>query len=253
MDCEANPLDDKSFRAKCKATLDAEGALVLPNFLTPQTIVAIQEEGAKYQKLAYYTKDDHNIYLTPTDANYPLDHPRNRLIASSKGCITDDQIPHNSLLRTLYSSGQFKTFLSAILEESALYSYADTLASINMHYACDGQELGWHYDNSSFAITLLIQKPEAGGQFEYVTDVRDADADDMNFELSGQVLDGHITPQRLEMNPGSLVLFRGKNSMHRVTPTEGDRVRMLVVLAYNTEPDVSLSESARLTFFGRLR
>jgi len=40
--------------------------------------------------------------------------------------------------------------------------------------------------------------------------------------------------------------------MHRVTPTEGDKTRMLVVLAYNTEPNISLSESARMTFFGRL-
>ena len=40
--------------------------------------------------------------------------------------------------------------------------------------------------------------------------------------------------------------------MHRVTPVRGGATRMLAVLAYNTEPGVSLSESARLTFYGRL-
>ena len=40
--------------------------------------------------------------------------------------------------------------------------------------------------------------------------------------------------------------------MHRVTPTEGHTTRMLVVLAYNSEPGVALSESARMTFYGRL-
>ena len=54
------------------------------------------------------------------------------------------------------------------------------------------------------------------------------------------------------MENGSLVLFRGKNAIHRVTPTEGDLTRVLSVLAYNSEPDVKLSESARMTFFGKL-
>jgi len=50
-----------------------------------------------------------------------------------------------------------------------------------------------------------------------------------------------------------LILFRGKNSIHRVTPTKGARERILVVLAYNSKPGISLSESARMTFFGRLQ
>jgi len=124
---------------------------------------------------------------------------------------------------------------------------------INLHYANRGQELGWHFDNSSFAITLLIQKPDAGSQFEYVTNLRDADAGDMNFAGVGDVLDGTTTPDVLAMEPGTLVLFRGRNAIHRVSPNESDKTRMLAVLAYNTEPDVSLSESARMTFYGRLR
>ena len=36
-------------------------------------------------------------------------------------------------------------------------------------------------------------------------------------------------------------------------PVLGDRERIQVVLAYNTEPGVALSEQARLTFFGRVQ
>jgi len=126
------------------------------------------------------------------------------------------------------------------------------LSSINLHYAAAGQELGWHFDNSSFAITLLVQKPQAGAIFEYVKDVRNADANEMNYEKTGNILDGVEAVQSLELDPGALVLFRGRNSMHRVTPTIGDITRMLVVLAYNTEPGIALSESARMTFYGRL-
>jgi len=55
------------------------------------------------------------------------------------------------------------------------------------------------------------------------------------------------------MEPGALVLFRGRNSMHRVTPTKGKTTRMLVVLAYNTEAGITLSDSAKQTFYGRLK
>jgi len=252
VDVENNPLHDQAFRAHCKELLDAEGALVLPGFLREQVITSVQQEAAKQQSLAYYTQDKHNIYLTPPNPSYPRDHPRNRNITSTKGCITHDQVPKQSALRALYNSIDFKTFLCAVLGEDALYEYADALASINVHYASHGQELGWHYDNSAFAITLLIQAPEAGGQFEYVPNVRHAESADMNFEMSSQVLDGAIKPKQLTIDAGSLVLFRGRNSMHRVTPTQGETVRMLVVLAYNTEPNIALSESARMTFFGRL-
>jgi hypothetical protein len=249
---EQHPLPDDHYRAKCKRTLDESGVLVVRNFLRPTAIASIQREAEENQHLAYYTLNKHNIYLTTPDPEYPANHPRNREVSSSKGCITTDQIPAGSALHTLYDAPEFRAFLCAVLDKEELHEYADPLSSINLHYANEGQELGWHFDNSSFAITLMIQSPESGGAFEYVKDVRDADSGDMNYELSEQVLDGEAPTKTLSMEAGALVLFRGRNSMHRVTPVKGYRTRMLAVLAYNTEPGISLSESARLTFFGRL-
>lgn len=253
LDMHKYPLDCHEFRKQCKQTLDRSGALVLHKFLSPDAIESIRADGEENQHLAYYTVNDHNLYLKPDDPDLAAEHPRNRKVCSSKGCITTDQIPADSALRILHDAPEFRDFLCAVLGESELHEYADTMSSINLHYASDGQELGWHFDNSSFAITLMIQNPDGGGEFEYVKDVRDADRGEMNYELSGKVLDGEVATQSLTMDAGALVLFRGRNSMHRVTPTLGDRTRMLVVLAYNTEPGVSLSESARMTFYGRLR
>ena len=47
------------------------------------------------------------------------------------------------------------------------------------------------------------------------------------------------------------MVFRGRNAIHRVTPTSGATTRLLVVFAYNDEPGVALSDSALETFFGR--
>ncbi len=246
------PIDSGDFRNDCKTKLDNSGALVLPGFLQKQAVDLIKKEGADHQHLAYFTQSAHNVYLSPADSNFDAEHPRNRKVVSSKGCITTDQIPQNSALTSLYQAQSFRDFLCAVLSVDALHEYADPLSSINLHYASEGQELGWHFDNSSFAITLLIQPPESGGEFEYVKDLRNAETNDMNYDGVAAVLDGDTVPEKLHLTAGTLSLFRGRNSMHRVTPTTGNQTRMLVVLAYNTEPGISLSESARKTFYGRL-
>ncbi len=245
-------ISDHGFQAECKAQLDKHGVLVVPDFLTQQAVESLVHEGEAHHDKAFFTSGDHNAYLKPSDSTFDANHPRNRTVTSSKGCITTDQIPDRSVLHTLYGDEQFKGFLCNVLDEQALHEYADPLSSINLHYASEGQELGWHFDNSSFAITLLVQKPTGGGVFEFVKNVRDADKGDMNYDEVGRILDGTQTVETLSMDPGCLVLFRGRNSLHRVTPTIGDVCRMLVVLAYNSEPGVSLSESARMTFYGRL-
>lgn len=252
LNLSAHPITDADYTARCQQQLAASGALVLRGFLTPAALAAIKQEGEENQHLAFYASSQHNVYLQKPDAAWPADHPRNRQVVSSKGCITDEEIPANSALRTLYDSEAFKAFLCGVLEEQQLFPYADRLSSINLHYAHTGQELGWHFDNSSFAITLLLQKPQAGGVFEYVSHLRNAEAGEMNFSGVAAVLDGQHPVERLAIEPGDLVLFRGRNALHRVTPTEGETTRMLVVLAYNAQPDIALSESARMTFYGRL-
>jgi hypothetical protein len=51
--------------------------------------------------------------------------------------------------------------------------------------------------------------------------------------------------------PGDLLLFRGHQSMHRVTPVRGDTARMLTVLSFDLVPGKMLNEYTRLKFYGR--
>jgi hypothetical protein len=251
IDTEKHPVLDQEFRAKCKDTLDQTGVLILRKFLRTPAIATIYQEALNGCDKAYFCTQSHNVYLTEADPDFASDHPRNREVISSKGCICDDIIAAQSPLRHLYNSEDFKFFLRTILGEQALYEYADPLSSINLHYAKPGQELGWHFDNSSFAITLMIKAPKKGGQFEYVSEMRNSEQGEMNFDGVGAVLDGKTPVETLNQEPGTLVLFRGRDAIHRVAPVEGGN-RILVVLAYNTEPGIALSEAARQTFFGRL-
>jgi len=252
VDLDRYPIETEAFGSTSAATLDATGVLVLEGFIRPAALAEMLAEAEAGQDQAYFCTQSHSVYLTPPDTAFGADHPANRQVESSKGCICDDVVPAASPLRALYDDTEFRNFVKQATGEEALHPYADPLSSINIHYARRGQELGWHFDNSSFAITLLIQKPEAGSRFEYIKDLRDADAGEMNYNGVGALLDGAVQPEVLQMEPGTLVLFRGRNSIHRVSPNESDRTRMLAVLAYNSEPGVSLSENARMTFYGRL-
>lgn len=252
VDLERFALGDAAFIAACRATLDRDGVLVLPDFLRAGALAAAHAESVAKQDRAYFCAQNHSVYLTPHNAEFADEHPANRQVVSSKGCICDDDVAQDSALRLLYDAPEFRAFVAGTTGQAALHPYADTLSSINVHYAGRGQELGWHFDYSSFAITLLIQKPEAGSRFEFIKDLRDAEAGRMNYEGVADLLEGRVQPDVLTMEAGTLVLFRGRNSIHRVSPNESDKMRMLAVLAYNAEAGVSLSENVRMTFYGRL-
>jgi len=243
-------IDDPDYAVRCRDRLDRRGALVLEQFLTPEALDAIRAEADGREDEAFYTVDTHNVFLTPPDPSLPDGHVYNRQILSSKGCLADDQIAEDSRLRQLYESPLLRRFLCRVLGVETLHEYADELSSINVHFHRDGQELGWHFDNSSFAVTLLIQAPIEGGRFEYVTDLRDAG--ERNPAVVEAALDHDEGVETLDFAPGDLVIFRGRDSMHRVTPSRGRKTRILVVFAYNTEPGIGLSDPAKETFYGRV-
>ena len=246
------PLDSIDFTNQCRQKLSEEGVLLIPHFLQSEALRQTIKEAEAQTHLAYFTKKTHNVYLSEPDASLPETHVFNRQVKSSKGCITTDQIKSESGLHVIYNNFLFKKFIAHVVQEESIYPYADSLSGINIHYASEGEELGWHFDNSSFAITLLLQAPKEGGVFQYVRDLRNSNSEDMNFNGVETVLNNEVPVKNLNMEEGTLVLFRGLNSMHRVTPTIGNKTRILVVLAYNNKPGVSLSETARMTFFGRL-
>jgi len=99
LDLARYPLEDSSFILQCKETINREGCLVLPNFLAEAAIKIIAQESNNNKNKAYYCEQEHSVYIAPSDENYPSNHPRNQLVISTKGCITDDQISENSHLK----------------------------------------------------------------------------------------------------------------------------------------------------------
>lgn len=235
-----------------RGALAHDGACVLPDFLRPEAVHQCRAELEGRIGAAYYCSKTHNPYLIDSDDSLPADHPRNSPQVSDLGALADDQIPDGSLLRSLYLDERMRAFVAALLEVPQLYPYADPLGSLNLNVFQSGQQLGWHFDNAEWALTLMLQSAEAGGVYEYAPNIRSED--EAHYAAVGEVLEGRSDAvKRLSMGPGALVLFRGRHSIHRVTPVEGSRARLVAVLSYSVEPGVMLTEYNRKLFYGRMQ
>jgi hypothetical protein len=110
--------------------------------------------------------------------------------------------------------------------------------------------LNWHFDRSEFTTTLLLQAPDDGGSFQYRRDLR-SDGDP-NYDGVAALVRGEDPDVRtLALTAGTLNVFKGKNTAHRVTPVVGERDRVIAVLSYYEQPDVMFSKEERVGFYGR--
>ena len=242
----------EEYLKKCKNSLRNNSILQLNNFLLPDSLKKIQNESQILHSKAYYCSQNHTVLLTKKDHKMGNLDPCNIEVISDKGCVPHDLIPKSSDLNTLYQSKHFKFFLKNVFGIKKIFPYNDKLSSINYNYYEKKQQLGWHFDNASFAITLMIQSPESGGIFQYINKGRDYENNFIDKDLIGKVLKNNYPVNELSVEPGTLVLFYGRNYLHRVTPVKSEKSRILVTLNYNLEEGVELSKNARLTFFGRI-
>lgn len=240
-----------AFLADCRRRFQTDGALALEKFVLPEALASMRAEASAVAAAAFVGEKHHNVYLIDDDPRLAPEHPRNRVERTQISTVADDLIPGGARLRALYDWPEFRAFVAEVLGLGAVHPYADPLASLNVTVGRPGEQLGWHFDNSDFAITLQLQAAESGGEFEYVPNIRSED--DLGFSEVERVLDdAHDGVRTLSITPGTLVVFRGRHSLHRVTPIAGSTPRMMAVLSYDSRPGAMLTEATRLKFYGRV-
>ncbi len=187
----------------------------------------------------------------PDETAWPEAHPRRRWARSSVHTLGYDQLPRSSTLRRLYESAELLAFLEAVLGRGPLFRYADPIGALNIAVMVDGDELSWHFDQTDFVVSIAIQSSDRGGDFENVAHVR-TDGDE-RYDAVTAVLDEHPSAEAVvePMTPGTLMLFEGRRSLHRVTPITGATPRYVGLLGYDTKPDTTSSELLRLVRYGR--
>jgi hypothetical protein len=199
----------------------------------------------------FHFRENHTVYFKPQEDGVDSGHPLRRLMKTEKDTVAYADIPADNVIRNIYESDEVLSFIRDVLGLDTLYRHADPLAALNLQGFTTGQQLGWHFDRSDFSVTLSLQAASAGGDFEYVRMLRNKDDD--CYDAVRQFLDDPQTQtiEVLPQVPGTLTLFRGRYSLHRVTPVLGDRLRLNAVFAYVDQPNVEFSAYARQLFYGR--
>jgi len=256
LDLDRYPLQDlhqpraRTLIEKCRSELAAQGMFNLEGFVRPQALERITDElKPVFTDGAFTHRRSHNIYFQEDIPGLPAGHPALGRFETINHTVCADQIP-DSLICAIYEWPQFIRFLAAAVGKPRLYAMADPLARANVLTYHHGEALNWHFDRSEFTTTLLLQAPESGGRFQYRRDLRTES--DPNYDQVAQLVSGADNEvQTLELSPGTLNIFKGRYTAHRVTPVVGETERMVAVFCYYERPGVAFSTDEQIGFYGR--
>ncbi|MDE0347217.1 MAG: 2OG-Fe(II) oxygenase [Boseongicola sp.] len=256
LDLETYPIDRpdsdecKALLRRCRADLAAHGMCNLEGFLKPEIAQAAADDLKPTMASDGFTHSrTHNIYFKKDLPDLAPDHPALTRFQTVNHTLCADQLRTNPVTE-IYAWPPLMDFLAKTTGKRALYAMDDPLARINVMAYYEGETLNWHFDRSEFTTTLLLQAPEAGGDFEYRTDLRTAD--NPNYDGVARLLRAEDPDlQVVTPTPGTLNVFRGINTPHRVSKIRGSRERIIAVFSYYDRPGVTFSDEERIGFYGR--
>lgn len=247
-------LDDPRTReivAAGRASLAERGVVALDGFLRPDAVARVAADALAAQADANLQDSAGTAYLTAPDPTFPEGHPRRIVQRSKTWVIAYDLVPADDPVRALFEWDGLTAFLAALLDRSPLYRMADPLGALNLTVMEQGHVQGWHYDSTDFVVSLAIRSSDGGGEFECAQDIRDAD--DEHYDDVARVMAGTADDivRVYPMTPGTLMVFMGRHSIHRVAPVTGTTSRIVGLLGYDTRPDTNSSDGLKLARYGR--
>ncbi len=230
--------------------LAASGYAELPGFLNSRGVSELVADAEAMTCRAYASGGPGTAYLERPDLDLADDHPRRWTGRFSLRAVPYDLIPLSSPLRRLYEWEPLTNLVSAVLGRGTLHRYSDPFGALNLAVMGEGDELQWHFDQTDFVVSLAIQTAQEGGNFDVAPLIRSSH--DEHYREVAAVLDGDTAGVRtIAMNPGTLLVFEGRNSLHRVSPISGSRLRHVGLFAYDTKAGTTGSELLRMSRYGR--
>lgn len=222
--------------AEARSAMATKGCFRMSDFVRPSAVAAMRREAVELLPLAFWSAQSHNPYFGQDDPSLPSDHPRRTFQHRESGFINSDILQTESALRKLYDSDVLLHFVWECLgTPRPIYRWADPLGRNPYGVQLPGHSLPWHFDGNEFTVSIVVQKADRGGIFEYVPNIREPEAD--HFERVAAVLAGGREGIRtLDLIPGDLQLFAGRYSMHRVTEIEGATTRFVGLPSYVFDP-----------------
>ena len=226
------------------------GAAEIEGFVSPAGVAELVRDADALARRAHASGGQGTAYLEFPDFSLPADHPRLHFADYRLRAVAYDITPYDSPLRRLYEWDPMKDLIEAVLERGPIHRYADPFGALNLAVMGADDLLQWHFDQTDFVVSLAIQSAESGGDFEVVPRLRNGE--DERYDEVATVLAGDRSRvETLPMRPGTLLIFEGRHSLHRVSPVSGSRWRHVGLLAYDTKPGTMGSDLLRTDRYGR--
>jgi hypothetical protein len=243
-------MNNNAVLRKAQQDFRTNGLAIIPQFLTNKTIDALVSWVDENKALIFKQTVYGNAYLNSGDKAYSSDHPLNLQSRTSLGVIANDQIPESISIKEIYKSESLRKLVADIVGLDAVYEYECPMGSINIAVMEEGDCLRWHFDQSDFVVSIPLRAAKQGGEYQFIQNLRSEDNE--NFEGIEKVLKGELEQvQTLEADAGSLVLFRGMHTLHRVTEIQGPQTRLVLLLSFVSKAGVGSSGYLREIRYGR--
>lgn len=228
--------------AKCRSSLDDAALCLLPGFLTAEATRGFTKEATDLVPRAIRQDKLRTSYGWMDNSSFTPDHPRGKVYHTRNSTVPLHLIPENSPMRQLFFWDELTEFVRRCLGFETLYCSACPYLALEMKVYDSGDDICWHYDTNDGVVSLLLQQPDEGGGFEYAPFIRSEE--DENYDEVGRVIDGTSEiVRRPQFEPGSLVLFRGRRSMHRVAPVgQTTKPRLIMLFSYDKQPNMVFPE-----------
>ena len=109
--------------------------------------------------------------------------------------IAGDELPPSGALVSVYESLAIRRLIQNVVfgdENSPIHLSSDPLGRCSVNVFKEGWKHSYHFDESEFSTTLMLQKPKAGGIFEYTPRLRKSQ-DEYAYDVVEDVINNEDT------------------------------------------------------------
>ncbi|MGI9319382.1 MAG: hypothetical protein ACR2QW_18790 [bacterium] len=208
---------------------------LMEGFLRAPAVTLLSSEITTLETRAHRIDYPCTIYGWMDNSGFSPEHPRSQLLRRHCGVISTELIDPKGPCTELFEFDQLTEFIRRLLGYDMLYRSACPTLSIQINVMQEDESFDWHFDTNDGVVSLTVQNADKGGNFEFAPLIRSED--DENYGGVANILNGVDQPNRPEMPPGTLSLFLGRRSLHRVAPVgPTSRARQSILYSYDQKP-----------------
>lgn len=271
---------------EARRSYQSSGAAIFPSILTEDALKSCIDDARAQEDGAFTTDDVHTAYLRPVD---PAVSPRSVMNFEMKtqvASIACDELGKESKLADFYRQPALRELVARVVGKDQVFLSDDPLGCCSVNVFRPGYHHSFHFDESEFSTTLMLQEASdrSSGLFQYTNPLRDAPEDlalgsvaraiheydpvaqdPFNEQIYDNTTTGTTKNDKngapappappplhtLDFKAGTLSIFAGSKSLHRVTQVQGDCSRLVAVLTFASVPGFRNSVAVQKLFWGR--